>query len=210
MPLEPIDLLRLNLSLRFSLPSPTRLASLEPVAGDPVPRLHVARLPQGYALHFHHGTPQRLIEYLTALGPDRLFGQPEAMKDLLGNDGWSGRRWTGCSNPIASAHIEGVSPMEGSPEVRRLGRRFEIWEGGRAVAWAWSVRENARAAEVAVGIASASRGDAVLPWAVGAWANDILRAGKVAFYSWGERDIGSEGLARKLGAEWFATSLAYL
>ena len=87
--------------------------------------------------------------------------------------------------------------------------RFVILVDREEVSWAWSVRENRVAAEVAVETAAHFRLHGYGRQVTAAWAHHIMDKGKVAFYSFARGNVASEALARSLGVVEFSNVAAY-
>jgi predicted GNAT family acetyltransferase len=81
--------------------------------------------------------------------------------------------------------------------------------GGERASVAWSVRENATAAELAVETAVGHRRRGYGRQVTAAWAQHVIGQGKTAFYSYAEENVGSRALARSLSVLEFSTVAAY-
>jgi predicted GNAT family acetyltransferase len=84
--------------------------------------------------------------------------------------------------------------------------RFIVRQGGRKVAVAWSVRQNAHTAEVAVETHISYRRRGYARQVTAAWAAAQLRRGLVPLYSHKAENLASQALAHSLGLHHFADS----
>ena len=90
-------------------------------------------------------------------------------------------------------------PAEFSDVVWRDGH-YVIERDGRIASDAWSAQNDARSAEVEVETNPDFRRLGFGRQVVAAWAHDVRRAGKIAFYSHLITNDASRALARSLGA----------
>jgi predicted GNAT family acetyltransferase len=82
-------------------------------------------------------------------------------------------------------------------------------DGDEPISEAFSVRENAAAAEVAVETAALFRRRGYGRQVTAAWAYHVMGLGKVAFYSYADENTVSQALARSLGVVQFSSVAAY-
>jgi predicted GNAT family acetyltransferase len=86
---------------------------------------------------------------------------------------------------------------------------YGIVVAGRIVASCGSVRENGKSAEAWVITEPEFRRRGYARQVTAAWAHDLRRQGKVAFYSHTQDNIASRAVARSLGLIQFAEAVAY-
>jgi hypothetical protein len=86
---------------------------------------------------------------------------------------------------------------------------FVLRQDNQVVAWAFSVRENARCSEVAVETASAYRRRGYARQVTAAWARHVVLEGRQAIYSYKVDNTASAELAASLGVIIFAEVVAF-
>jgi hypothetical protein len=141
-------------------------------------------------------------ERLRAIDPETAYEHPERITRLL--DG---------GNPAGWEHVGlfrfRIAP---SPEqigiATRQGEHFVVFQEGRPVAWAWSMREHALAEEAAVETVREFRNRGFGRQALAAWISHVVRSGKIAYYPTPEREVVGGRLASSLGGEQLATMKA--
>ena len=75
--------------------------------------------------------------------------------------------------------------------------------------WRCRCRENDASAEAAVETLPQFRRKGFARATASAWADAVISAGKIAFFSHSRDNAASEALAKSLGVELFATAAAY-
>jgi hypothetical protein len=201
---EATELIRLRTLLEFGIDGEDRLRPFPWADPTELPRLSVSRHPEGYVLFFSDDTPGRLRAEIGRLSVDRLFDDREAVLRLLGPE----RPCAGFTVTRSYYFARDPRPEEFAGVVRHESH-FVVMEGGAPVAWAWTVREHARAEEVAVETVAAARRRGFGRRAAAAWVYHVLHAGKVPFLRHPEGDAGLAALARSLGGIWFSTTVEY-
>jgi hypothetical protein len=138
---------------------------------------------------------------IVRLSAQEVLSCPELVSERLGG-GSVGRFETYVAlEPFPGASCEGVRI--------RNGRAVLDEAGGRPVSWAWSVRESDHAAECAVETAEPFRRRGLAARVTAAWANQVLAAGKVPFYSHETGNEASRALAARLALPHVFTLLGF-
>ena len=128
-----------------------------------------------------------------------LLAAPELLLTLLGGETASRYETYIALSPF---------PESAFPAVRADADRLVIaGPGGQPASWAWSVREDERAAELAVETDAAFRHRGYATQVSAAWVTRTLIADKVPFYSHSPENSGSAALAARLGLEHVFTVL---
>ena len=153
------------------------------------------------AKFFRHDVPTSVKRRLEELPCEEATGNPESVTRILGDGGdtFVGRANVFNAEPSLDDHLN---------VVRREGR-FTIVLKGEPVSWAWSVRKNDVSAEVAVETSLAYRRRGYARQVAAAWAAEVAKQGKVAFFSHAEDNLASMRLARSLNLTEFARVAAY-
>lgn len=159
-------------------------------------------------VRFHDRSMVFLRDDVDETAADRLLMSPPGdmeravsrVRELADLDvEWSGSTYVVMS-PFDAELTEGVSERPGDQE--NGGRSFCIIDGDEAVSGCSSSRENDSAAEAWVWTHERVRRRGYGQRCVAAWANDLLRQGKVPFYSHEHDNEASRQLARSLGLTW--------
>lgn len=200
--MNPIDLIRLQITLEYDLNQAGRLA---PFPGSTEQGLYIVyRYPGGYFPYFNQSLPEALYDRLRNLGGEQAFEAPQAVVWLI-------QRYLPC-------HFEGRFVSEYLPRLPEPGEfsrvvkqneQFVVLEDGKPVCRAWSERSNAACAEVAVETYADHRRKGCARQAVAAWAHDVISSGRVALYSYKAENHASQALARSLGAVWYAEVVCF-
>jgi hypothetical protein len=165
-------------------------------------RFAVYRYTGGNVRYFRHDLLPDVRRRLGALSPDQAYEACELVARVLGGD-------VACDGPFVSCVFAAMPDRCEFADVRLQDSCHVVLAGGEPVAWAWSSRENGTAAELAVETAPAFRRRGYGRQVAAAWAHGVLQQGKVAFYSYAETNVASEGLAHSLGVLAFARVVAY-
>jgi len=160
----------------------------------------------GYQPFLSLELPVELQQKLLAIGPGVAFEQPEKITKLISDvrgpcKGGEEIFWSGY---FARIHAEGDHPL-----ASRDGEKWVIFRDGQVVSQAMSVREDEHCAEVYVETLPAYRGRGYGRQVVAAWAWDIMRGGRAAFYSYKMTNSASAALACSLGVEWYANVVSF-
>ncbi|MDE1819466.1 MAG: GNAT family N-acetyltransferase [Euryarchaeota archaeon] len=197
-----------NIELEYGVASDGTLFALSGKSDDELPLLVVLRYDGGHLLFFHPKVPRLARLRLDELGEEAVLEHPENIVDVLRENRVAGPR------VVASPFYEGLhfavapTPLEG-PEVVEERDSFRVVRDGRAVTKAWTVRENAWAAEVAVETLPDFRRQGLARQVTAAWGHRVLASGRVAFFSHRRDDFASAALARSLGLSHYATTREY-
>jgi hypothetical protein len=185
--------------------------TLFPLPGHPIeelPLLIVLRHEEGTDLYFHPKVPRVARLSLDDLGDTAVLDEPERVLEVL-----RAAHVAGPSTKVSSyfegswfPHTPSAVECEGVEE--REGK-FVVMVEGRPVSRAWTVRENAWAAELAVETDPEHQRHGLARRVASAWARSIAASGRAPFYSYRRENAASEALARSLGTDPFATSREY-
>ena len=200
--MNPVDLIRLQITLEYDLDESGRLV---PFPGSTEQGLYlVYRYPGGYIPYFNHSLPEALCDRLRSLGGEQAFEAPQAVV-------WLMQRYQPChfEGRFVSEYLPRLSEAGEFSRVVQQGEQFVVLEDGKPVCRAWSERSNTACAEVAVETHPDHRRKGCARQAVAAWAYDVIRSGRVALYSYKAENQPSQALARSLGAVWYAEVVCY-
>lgn len=163
---------------------------------DDLSCVFVARHAAGWTIYFRHDLPLSLRQRLKTLPAEQLWADVETVQTLLAAERIESARhiWRGSTYHFAQL----PSPAE-TPDVIAHEGAFVMMQAGEPVAWAWSSRTNARAAELAVETKPAFRRRGFARQVAAAWARSQLQRQKVAFYSHLHDNLPSRALATSLG-----------
>lgn len=172
---------------------------------DDMPRVLVARCADGYHMYLRHDLRAATIDRLRALPAERLFHDTAATQHALAVEMadrvavWRGHAYTFQHVPDAA--------LFATAQARDGG--FAVLVDDQVVSWAWSVRANDRAAELAVETHPAFRRRGYGRQVALAWAAHQQAVGRIAFYSHNLENAASQRLAAALGVAWFAEAISY-
>lgn len=173
---------------------------------DAIARCFVIRHTDGYTCYLRDDVPPAVAAALLALPPARLFADATIVTRLLncGHDA-EASLWAG------SAYIfERLPAPEEFPDVElRPDGTLVVQVEGEVAARAWSSRENARAAELAVETEPVFQRQGYARQVCSAWAYQQLIHGRVAFYSHHRENLASAALAQALGVAHFMDCVGY-
>ncbi|MGI0132179.1 MAG: hypothetical protein ACREDK_03665 [Thermoplasmata archaeon] len=202
LPIAAPELVRVATLLEFGIDAAGCIASARWSDPADLPRLCVVRHANGYTVYPARGLPEDVGRRIARSPPGDLF-EGQGLDAVFG-----GRSPNGIVTLVHSFFPGGDAP-EGPPGVTRHGGHFVDMVEGRPVSWAWTVREHARAASVAVetvaGFRRQGRGSRVLR----SWVADVYRRGKLPLESHAAEDAGVEALVVGVGAIAYARSVRY-
>lgn len=196
------DLIRLSIEIEHEI---TPDGDLVPLPGkDPV-LLMVFRYRGGYVTYYRRQVPAALRAQIAALGVERIHGDRSAVQNILAD-------YTPCSRTVAGIGciFDRMPTADEYPDVIYDGASYAITVDGYPVSRAWTQDGNDRAAELAVETQPGFRGRGYARQVAAAWAADVIRDGRVAFYSYLVGNTGSAALARSLGVVTYAKWVSYM
>ena len=141
---------------------------------------------------------------LEALPGPAAFDNREAVRAILAAQAACKNAFFGTS----AVFRDRPDPAEFADEIR-TDEGCAVQVGGMVASIAWSVRENAAAAELAVETAEGHRRRGYARQVAAAWAHEVIKQGKAAYYSYPGGNLASEALARNLGVVEFSIVAAY-
>ena len=192
------ELARLQIELEYAL---TREGLLVPREGSSERNrcslyVHAA----GLDAYFRSDVPAAIRQSVLELGRNAISTMPQMLLERV--------RGTDLARSETYVATE-LSPGSSCRDARLVDGTAVVTEAdGRAVSWAWSVRESDRAAECAVETAESFRRRGFAYQAAAAWVNGVLATGKVPFYSCDEDNDASRALAERLGLTYVFTVFA--
>jgi hypothetical protein len=195
-----VSLIHLNVGLEYETVTSDNL--IVPFQGSSEQsRCIIHKHSGGYECFLRHDLPVALREKLLSFPPETLFSEREYIKTLLApcNDLWIGKSYTFKTLPNSSLF----------PGVVKAGHQWIIEANRQPVSWAWSVRENQFAAELAVETLPGFQRHGYARQVVLAWAHEIVSQGRVAFYSHNHDNFASQALAHNLGLVPYTEGVAY-
>lgn len=157
-----------------------------------------------YQAYFHHQVPTEIRQKLAENGYEKAFSQPKQVENILAAH-------TACQRcgPYQTGFFALPPTAEEFPQVVKNNGRIEIRIDETPVSWAWSVRENAYCAEVAVETLAAYQRHGFARQVSAAWAHQVVQSGRVAFFSYAETNLASRALADSLGVQPFGISVSF-
>lgn len=232
--LTDLELADIQLATLFTCDGAGRMIADNEPDGEPAPRFFLERTRMGNTWRVRHDVPDHVADQLDALAaaepvtgdlrssPVRLAAILDALRGdrepMIGHHGPAYRfpaiipATTGVTR-ISRENLQLLSRVVS--DLDALDRDFDAVEpwmavvmDGVSVATCFSVRLSDRAAEVRVDTASSYRGRGYAPAMVAAWAMAVRDAGRIPFYGTSWDNAASQAVARKLGLEQFAVSLA--
>lgn len=178
-----------NRLVPFSCPNP-----------EPPNRVVVVRVHDRSMIFLRDDVDETVADRLLSSPPDDMKSAVSHVRELADLDvEWRGSTYVATS-PFDAALTAGVTEQPGDRE--NGGRSFCIIDGGEAVSGCSSSRENGSSGEAWVWTHERVRRRGYGQRCVAAWANDLLRQGKVPFYSHAHDNLASRQLARSLGLTW--------
>lgn len=198
------ELIRLNIELENRIDSSGDLFSLLDSERSQVAHFIISCHSDGCERFFCHDLPAPIREKLTSLDPEQALYDFELVKRILSEDKPCEDAWGG--KGYVFKHIP--DPSEFSDVLFHEGCWVVMVEHS-SVAWAWSQEENGKAAELAVEVLPEFRRRGYGRQVAAAWANHIMKQGRVAFYSHLHDNLPSQALAQSLGVVQYAVSAGY-
>ena len=200
--LNPLELIQLQITLEYAL---DELGLLVPFPGSSEQGLYIVyHHSGGYVPYFNQQLPARLRTRLREAGGETAFSAPDQIEAIL--------------REFADCHFEGkfvseyiLTPPDRGDFVQAVlqdGQWVILVEDSPAC-WAWSERSNEKCAEVAVETLPEQRRKGYARQVVAAWADEVIRSGRTAFYSYKADNLLSRALARSLGAVWYADVVGF-
>jgi hypothetical protein len=220
------ELVRIQLTLECKgVVEGDRLVRIPCAEPDDIPRVFIAQYDGGCASYVRHDVPVRIYERLVALPPEEAMRDHEAVKRLLAEDVPCDEVSRGKSYlfPDTLSHRDYPDAVRLGPESRAvledfaqvLGKFverspvFAVLAGGRVASMCVSSRENAVAAEAWVETRPEFRRRGFAGQVTAAWGHELVRRGKIPFYSHRVENTASESVARSLGLGQWKTEVAY-
>jgi hypothetical protein len=191
-------LIQLNVTLEYALDA----------QGDLVPdpdsteraRFIIYRFGEHSARFFRPEVPLALRAQLAAMPAAAIFDSPETVQRLLVSPAhWLGQAYTFTRAPDSHSF----------PDVIHEADQFVVKQNGEPVTRAWSVRQNARTAELAVETLPEYRRHGWARQATSAWATAVLLSGRLPFYSHARDNLASQALARSLNLTPYAEGAVF-
>jgi GNAT superfamily N-acetyltransferase len=190
---------------------------------DDISRVYLAEHAGGILTFFRADLRDNLVARLQAIEPAAMYRQPERVAEILAEDAPC-EEW---SETISYVFPAG---LPATPRVRRLDGTnddllvaaydpelielpwpvFAVVEDGRIVSSCISARENDSAGEAWVRTLPAYRRRGFARDVTAAWAADLARQGKIAFYSHRVDNPASAAVARSLKLNAFTHDIGFL
>jgi hypothetical protein len=202
--MESLDLIGLQIRLEYQVTSDGLLA---PFPGSSEQAFYlVYRYSGGYISYFNYMLPTELRQQLLTIGPAQAFTHPGKVNKLISEffqlcRGGKEVFWSGYfTNPPGHSEF---------PDVIREANDWVVEVEEQVVCRATSVRQNTSCAEAYVETQPVYQRRGYGRQATAAWAHDILRSGRVPFYSYRLANSASAALAKSLRVEWYADVVGY-
>jgi hypothetical protein len=201
---DAIELIRSNIGLENCINSSGKLFPLTDSDPSIVAHFIISRHSEGCERFFRHDLPEPIREKLTNLDPEQALYDVELVKRILSEDRQCQDAWRG------KGYVFRYVPDSAEfPDVIQQGGTFVIMADDKPIARAWSQEQNEKAAELAVEVLPEYRRRGYARQVSAAWANHIMRSGRIAFYSHLHNNTASEALAHSLGVVQYAVSAGY-
>jgi GNAT superfamily N-acetyltransferase len=199
--LKATKLIRLSIGIENLIDSSGDLRALP---GKDSALFSISHHQTGYSVFFRYDLPPDVRRQIDTLDPEVALKDHETAQQIL-------VQHTLCDSVFAGkgyyfAHLP--SPEEFPDAVFHNGC-YVIPVDGESVSWAWTANESEKAAELAVETAPEYRQRGYARQVVAAWAAQVLREGKVAFYSHEVGNFASKALAHSLGVVKYAVVTSY-
>ena len=177
---------------------------------DEIPRCLVLRHSGGYHVLFRHDLSHDIRERIATLPPEVVFGDHQMISAILVEDApvetiWAGRSYIFPNTPAPAQYPDAVR-LERGGDMRPA---YTVRIAGQIIASCESVRENDTAAEAWVQTLPLFRRRGYARQVTAAWAHDLLRLGKIPFYSHSVDNLASQGVARSLELIPFIDGVGY-
>jgi GNAT superfamily N-acetyltransferase len=189
--MDPRALIRLEVELEYGVALRGDGIPVTAANTRDVPLVTIVRFADGYERLFRERlSGEQRARFTDEDAPSFLAASPETLPYRIIDCCW-----------YVIARIPDLSEF---PDVTERDGRFVIERDGLIAAEAWSSQDGLYAAEVEVETLSDYRRRGYGRQVVAAWAQQVRRAGKIAFYSHLVSNDASRALAASVGAEWFA------
>jgi len=218
-----IDLIYQHLQLEcIGLDARGRLTRISGPFPDDISRVYLTRHAQGVLTFFREDLPDILVERISQVPPEDVFRHPEAVAAILSEH-------APCVEWSESVSYVFPPELPVTPRVRRLasstdwlvaaydpdllGRPWSVYavvQDGYIVSSCVSARENASSGEAWVRTSPAYRRRGLAREVTAAWAADLARQGKTAFYSHRTDNPASAAVARSLALVPFTHDIGFL
>ena len=199
---DPPELVRVAMLLEFGINGEGLVMAAPWSDPSDVPRLCIARHAHGYVVYMSQALDPSVRRRIAEIPPERLYSGVE-VDHLLGPSGTAERiEWELGRFPVPG-------PADGDAAVARHGDHFIDLVDGRPVSWAWTVREHARAASVAVETVPPFRRQGRGARVLRAWVADVSAKGKIPLETHAPGDLPAAALVRRVGAIPFAREVRY-
>lgn len=201
---EVLHLVQLELECK-ALSRDGRLSRIPGDEPDDIELVQVVRYSSGTArIVLREDIDVEVAKSLTSLDANLASENPDVVVDALARRAswFRGRSYVFPSDVRGPSGVVRAMPDRSRAEDAELpGDRplFAVMVAGERVSYCCSSRENDRAAEAWVVTEPAHRRRGYARRVVAAWASDVRRADKVAFYSHRDDNLASAGVARALG-----------
>lgn len=201
--MDDLDLLRLSTLIDFRLDPEGRLAPYSWTDPHDVPSVAVVRHSDGFVLYRRGDLDPGATRAVRALDPAEAFTNPAAVCRSLRKR----------ERPRVVHRVEYRFPRAPNPaefdQVSQHGQHFVAFDGGRPVAWAWTVAAHRLAAVGSVETVPEYRRQGLGRRVLGAWVNQAIHSGRLPLFRHPPRNRAAAQLARRLGAIQFADSVLY-
>lgn len=196
-------LLRLQAELEYGVPIHGDSIPVTLANSRDVPTLTVARHAHGYVLLFRADMPPDERARYRSVGAAKLFRPHDDDLAMLSLN-------NGVPVDCCWYVINRIPDPSEFPDVEIRDTQYIVERNGQIAAQAWSALHDARAAEVELMTAEAFRRLGLGRQVVAAWAHDVRREGRVAFYSHLVSNVASRALAASVGAWKYAETREYV
>ncbi len=201
---DTVELIHLQICLEYQLDAN---GDLVPFAGSSEQAFYIVyRHASGYLTFFNHLIPADLRNQLLALEPADAFEHPGRVNRLLRNNF---QPCKGGKEIFWSGYFLDTPGREEFPDAIQDGDAWVVKVDGQAASKAISIRENSQCAEVYVETSFGFRQRGFGRQVTAAWAEQVRKNGRVAFYSFRKANISSAALAQSLGVRWYADVVSY-
>jgi|GEM_PF-1751332 len=189
------DLIRLNTEIENFVDSD---GDLTPISGKDSAIFAIHRYEGGYVCYFRYDVPPSIRQQIEALDPEEALYNHDTVKHIP---------YALCSKVFAGKgyYFDLVPSPDEFPDAVLHEGCYVIMADGKPVSWAWTQDRNDRAAELAVETLPEYRRRGHARQVVAASASDVVKSGRVAFFSHKIGNVPSEALARSLGVVQCAT-----
>jgi hypothetical protein len=202
--LSSIELIHLNIGLENRIGPSDKLFPLLHSTLGKVAHFIIACHSRGCERYFRNDLPVSILEKLSGLDPEQALHDFDLVTRVLSEDIPCKEAWGGIG--CVFKHIS--DPAEFPDAVLHEGSFVILFEN-KPVAWVWSQEQNEKAAELALEALPQFRRRGYGRQVAAAWANHIMRDGRIAFYSHLHDNTPSQALANSLGVVQYTVSAGY-